>query len=394
MKNLLLLLGLVYVQLTIAQKPEIINPLNLQWHDESYYALQAKLWGEFVKSHPKDAPAWKNYYFATRYANRMYIPKQGEDKEKLVKEIVAGMEKNVPNSAEYCSCKLSLDGNSNSDTVSYLKLIKKGLSLDPNEVGILESYINYCEINGQTGKLKELYTRLYNTNNYCQGIMESAYNILMSLDKNAIVFACGDDDTYPLRMLQEVNGIRTDITVINIYFSKDLPIYTKRILKEKNITLSDDLLNKGKDIKDEMDFMKQLVLAINQSNPNVPVFFDIFCEAEKTFPDSLYCTGMAWKFSTTRIDNFSRLKNNIENHFHLDYLDDGFYHNDGIATGVVEEMKSEYVLPFALLYKYYLEMGESNDRTEYYKTYVMKYAAKTGKEKEMEDFLQGKRNSL
>jgi hypothetical protein len=103
---------------------------------------------------------------------------------------------------------------------------------------------------------------------------------------------------------------------------------------------------------------------------------------------------MSWKFSTTRIDNFSRLKNNIENHFHLDYLDDGFYHNDGIATGVVEEMKSEYVLPFALLYKYYLEMGESNDRTEYYKTYVMKYAAKTGKEKEMEDFLQGKRNSL
>ncbi len=55
-----------------------------------------------------------------------------------------------------------------------------------------------------------------------------AYNILAGLDENAIVFTNGDNDTFPIWYLQEVEHFRRDVTVVNLSLV-NLPWYVEQL---------------------------------------------------------------------------------------------------------------------------------------------------------------------
>ncbi|MFA7082468.1 MAG: DUF2723 domain-containing protein, partial [Bacteroidales bacterium] len=58
-----------------------------------------------------------------------------------------------------------------------------------------------------------------------------ASSILLSCDENAILFVNGDNDTFPLWYLQEVEGIRQDVRVINLQLLNS-PEYIEKLRKK------------------------------------------------------------------------------------------------------------------------------------------------------------------
>ena len=355
-------------------KPEKVYRLTRVSQPKEWYIEQAQLWKKEIDKNPKNAEAWYNYYFATRYSVEFNRTK--------LNQIILDMEKSIPDTYEYLYTKYINDEPEPKD----ITLLQRAHGLRPNRSEHYVNFAHFYELNGEHEKARSYLEKLYESGYIASSWVNFNYNALMSTEDNAILFTNADYDTYPAWMLQQAKGIRSDVTVLNIFLSRLEP-YLMRVLEEKNIKINPEDLPKS----DEEDWLPELCKALYQDNPGIPIYFAVTVPRKhiKALEDNLYLVGLAYQYSNERIDNLALLAKNVKKHFRLDYLRYDWYGDTDVSKKSIHEgINLSYIIPFMTLYSHY-KIGGENEKADLWKNFSLDLARK-GNSKRMINYIKNR----
>ena len=354
-------------------KPQKVYRIVYEMRPNEWYVEQAELWKKEIDKNPKNTEAWYNYYNAVRYA-RFVETIDTQDKKTRLEKIIEDMGKAIPGTYEYHLLKFW-----NSYSLTEMSDLEKAYKLAPERVDTYYGFISHYDFNGNEKKLREFCEKLYESKDIAPNLVDYNYNVLMSCEEDAILFTNGDNDTYPIWVLQQAKGIRKDVTVLNQSIIRAGDDYLKRKLKDKNITIDVGKLPSKKD----KEFVTTLCKLIAAESPETPIYFalTVYEQHVKSIMDDLYVVGLTYQYSPERIDNIALVKKNLEKNLRLDYLKHDWYDDSYLATGIVTHMNLNYIAPMIMLAEHYRASGEDRKAQEW-KESALHLARKAGK-KEM-----------
>lgn len=345
-----------------------------------WYIEQAKLWKKEIEKDRKNPEAWYNYYNAVRYA-RYQETIDTKEKQDRLKQIIEKMEEAIPGTYVYYLLKFW-----NNYSLTDISLLEKAYELKPEKPDTYYGFISHYEYTGDKAKLKEFLTKLYKSEDIAPILLNYNYNVLMSIEKNGILFTNGDNDTYPVWILQHVKKVRPDVTILNVHLIQAGKKYLERKLEAKGITIHYDSLP----AYHNENFVPELCKYIAQNYSEIPVYFALTVYENYTEPlkSDLYVVGLASQYNLNRMDNLALLKKNLEMNFRLDYLEYNWYGEKYLANSF-HFLNMNYVVPMLMLAEHY-KQAANPDKAERWKQTALNLAKKAGKKDQIKTYIQKK----
>jgi formylglycine-generating enzyme required for sulfatase activity len=369
-------------------KPQKVYSIVKEVREIAWYEEQAKLWKAEIDKNDKYADAWYNYYMAIRSLKN--LSEHNSDERKAYAEncqtIADNAYKAIPNTFE---------GNhlvwyQSDQDAEYLKYILKAYEINPYDSRSYVSLLTHYYLTFNTPKYNEFCDRFYKVNEIASPVYNWAYNMLIGLDENAIVFTAGDNDTYSPWMLQVVKSIRPDVTVINTSLL-NLDDFRVKLLKKLEIEPFSFRIDEAKTDEEALKLQDDLFQHIFSNKKGYPVYVagTAIFQFQRQFSDKLYLTGLSYKYSENDVDCISVIRRNYEKRYLLDYLDQTFSFN--IANNRGDQMNGTYLPAFVKLYNHYKETEET-EKMNVIKKYIISISKKSGQETEISELL-GAENS-
>jgi hypothetical protein len=352
-----------------SEKPETVYSIVYVQKSDEWYHTQENLWKKEIQKNPKNEEAWRNYYYAARYKSYVDSNSTPQRKNKL-DHIMQEMGKAIPNTYEYYYLM-----NKNSQSIINIDYIQKAYEINPDRPELYSDFVGHYEFTGNEGKMKYFLQKWYNSKDLAPGLLNYNYNVLMSAGESAILFTNGDNDTYPVWMLQLVREIRTDVTIINTSLMMADQKYLNRKLKTKGVEVDYSRLPKYR----TPEFVSALGTYISQQYPQIPVCFAVTLYSQYTAPikDKLYIVGLVYQYSPERIDNIAMVKKNLEGDFRLDNLKYDWYEDTYLANGIVDRLNLNYLAPMIILGEHYYK-SEEKEKSKYWINFALMLADRGG----------------
>jgi hypothetical protein len=343
-----------------AQTPEIQVSFAKESKTHEYYVKQAELWWKEIEKDKSSEGNWYNYFRACRNAHGTANWRDDFVKEspylKTGPEIVSLMEQFIPNSFTSNYVAYSIQGIDPSKG----NFLLKAYEINPKFEGINAAMVTYA-VSIQDNDLRtKVNKNWYPLNELSPGLINYGYNVLMSVKPNSILLTQHDNDSYPIWMLQDVKGIRSDVLVINFDFllleSYRKDVFNQLGIKPLDLQLSDDY---------ELNWKNVLNHFLSYYHNNRPLYFAMTVSQEyyKGFASTMAVSGLTYKFSTSREDLTKFNKDIIEHDFLLDYLKVQLLPDSNLKN--VNRQNINYLKCFKLVFDYYQSIGDVKKADEY-----------------------------
>jgi len=360
LKYLLFLLSVFPLSL-LALEPEPQISFAREDKPHSYYVEQAEAWAKELQRDSTSETNWYNYFRSCRNAHGTadwrsdfvdespYLMEGGE-----IVEIIGDY---IPDTFTHLYLSYLTQGIGTENSENLLK----AYSMNPDFPGIHSSMISYAESSLNRELRKDTNVAWSKTNYISPQLLNYGYNVLMSLESDAVLFTQHDNDTYPIWMLQDAMGIREDVTVINIDFLL-LPKFREVILRNLEIP-SIDL---GEVDIDEyrLNWQKVVGHIIKEYEGERPLYLGmtLFEHLYKDFEDKLFTSGLAFRYSEEGLDLIEKNKYFYEEVFLLDYLSHNFFSDPNQMN--VNYQNANYMNCFKVVYDNYKSEKLTNQALE------------------------------
>jgi hypothetical protein len=183
-------------------RPEEIKSMRQVLYDDETYQRLAQSWKDYYDEYPSEY-AYANWMYAARYAG---------DKDYSV--LLAKGVKKYPANPTLLYLKSLEHLGTHNDTESRA-LLERAIALDPNYIDPWFVLVTHYMDSREDEKLDLALRRLLESGINADEVMDYNYNMLISLENNAILITNGDNDTYPSWILTRILEKRPDVAIVN-----------------------------------------------------------------------------------------------------------------------------------------------------------------------------------
>ena len=382
---LILIAAIFFTESLYAQQPEKVYSIVKEVQSFEWYQAQAKAWKSVLDNDPKNGPGWIYYYTANRMA-RLTDRSRWEDARgdyfKNLSDIVGMAQKAVPGTFESIYIKLY---DNSIDYPDYEKDLLRAWELGGSRAEILDEMVLWYEVKRNVEKRREFSKQWFLSNDIAAGILNYNYNVLQTLDEDAIILTAGDNDTFPLWVLQDALGLKPGVTVLNIFLLTKED-YRKKIFGELQIP-EIQLKTEDYDGKDSLAVLRKAILTQVLSKAKRPVYLGLTTDTryylDADIQKDLYLSGLALRYQKKEFDNLGVIRRHFENDYLLDYLQVSFAADPSAA--VVAQMNTGYLPSLIKLCSHYRMSGE-REKLEKVKQLMTAIAGKAGNTEVMKEY--------
>jgi hypothetical protein len=324
----------------------LMDPLYGYGSDESATNFAARnFWTTYTAANPNDEYAWFHYYRSVRFIA------EGSAGFGSLQADLDSISNHLKRHSSGTWEQLIVDyWNSNRDPKKETQL-QAAYALNPKDPLSLRFMTGVQYLAGNQARAYKYYTDWKATGDLPLSTEQYAFNVMQSLPHDAILITNGEMDTYPLLYQLQTIG-NTSIKVVSMSLCSRAD-NRSRVFAYAGLKAPDNDVS--------ATFTAEYIGQLAAANPGKKIYLAATCGPEllNALSPNLYCTGLAYRYSTAGVENLTFLRDNVGTKFRMDNVGKAVKSQNRFDVYYADRLEMNYYLPLLIAADQYVQAGNA-----------------------------------